>query len=330
MVNIGIIGFGFIGRMHLTTLRKLGLAQVTAVADKDPANLSGSSSTVGNIAMDDAGLSLEGVQTFEDGEALLESAEVDAVLITLPTYLHTEYVVKALQAGKHVICEKPLVRSSQEGDRLLEALAATDRHLYVAQCIRFWPAYEKAREIVKSGEHGRVLNAHFQRTSPKPTWSGQNWLLEEDKSGGCLLDLHLHDVDYVRHLLGDPENVTAQGVVDEKEGVGDVLACYQYANGVVTSIEGGWNHPSAYPFRMAFRIVLEGAALEFNTLTDGRLHVYAGGNDETPDLDSEDGYCREHRHFIACMEAGRASDRVTPEDALASIRLIERERALIG
>lgn len=329
MVKIGIIGLGFIGRMHLATFRKLGIAQVTAAADKNPANLSGTPGAAGNIAVDETGLSLDGVETFEDGKALIEQADVDAVLITLPTCLHAEYAVAALQAGRHVVCEKPLVRHSEEGERLLETLASTDRRLYVGHCIRFWPVYEKAREIVLNGTYGRAHSAHFQRTSPKPAWSGQNWLLDEEKSGGCILDLHLHDVDYARHVFGDPADVTAQGVVDGKEGVGEVLACYRYPDGLTVGLESGWRHPAAYPFRMAFRIVLEGAVLEFNTLTDGRLHVYHGSTDETPELDAEDGYCREHRHFMACMEAGKASDRISPEDALASIRLVERERALI-
>src|SRR5690606_14331393 len=97
MVRVGIIGQGFIGKMHLATLRKGGLAEVGAVADRNPANLAGNAATEGNIALE-GDVSLEGVATYGDADELLRDSNVEVVLIALPTFLHKPCVLKAIEA----------------------------------------------------------------------------------------------------------------------------------------------------------------------------------------------------------------------------------------
>ncbi len=328
MIKIGIIGQGFIGKMHLATLRKSSLAVVTAVADREPSNLEGKA-VAGNI--DVAGdISLEGVARYEDGDALLRDPNVEAVLIALPTYMHKEYILKAAGAGKHILCEKPLTLSSTEGRDVLEALNGYDRVFMSAQCIRFWPVYVEARKYVLGGVYGNLLSAQFTRQSCKPTWSWQNWLLDDTKSGGALLDLHIHDVDYVNCLLGTPDQVNAIGCDMPGEGVSQVNACFRYANGPVVAVDGGWMHPADFPFRMGFRMEFEQAAVEFDSRIDGNLHVYpAGGGHLTPELLPGDGYSREHEYFLRCILEGKKAEEASPESAVASVALVERERACI-
>ena len=328
MMKVGILGFGFVGKLHMGTLRKGGLAEVTAVADKNPANLAEGASTEGNIAMDAGLAGLAGVTTYGEGDELLQDPNLDVVLIALPTYLHKEYLLKALQTDKQIICEKPFLRTAAEGEEVLAAIDKAGRPVFVAHCIRFWPAYAKAREVVQEGDYGKVLRAHFIRRSPKPTWSWQDWLLDDSKSGGCALDMHIHDVDYVNYVFGAPAGVRAEGVRVGNEGVTDVLATYEYDDGKLITVEGSWEHQPAYPFRMAFRLMLEGATLEFNTLTDGKLHIYtADGETLTPELSEEDGYTHEFRYFFECMDSGKAPTVVTPSSSVEALALVERELA---
>jgi predicted dehydrogenase len=326
MAKVGIIGLGFIGKVHLATLRKADIAEVVAVADKNPANLPGESGLRGNIAVESDQRGLEGVDTYPDGDTLLHYSDADVVLIALPTHLHYEFVLKAFGAGKHVICEKPLSLNPEQGAAIVAAAEDTDRSFFVAHCIRFWPAYEKARALMRDSTYGRAFRAHFWRTSPKPTWSWENWLLDESKSGGCALDLHIHDVDYVNDLFGAPSSVSAAGIRCGTEGVGDIMSTYLYDDGLVVTIEGGWEQHSPYPFRMGFRVACEGATIEYNSLQGSQLNVYeAGGEAFAIDESTDDGYIGEHRYFFECIQLGQKPALVTPRSSLEAVELVERE-----
>ncbi|NIA14187.1 MAG: Gfo/Idh/MocA family oxidoreductase [Nitrospiraceae bacterium] len=331
MLKVGIIGLGFIGKMHLATFRKAGLGEVVAVADRVPGNLSGDADGGGNIAVDSELASLDGVKLYSNGDALLAESDADVVLIALPTYLHKEFTIKALEADKHVICEKPMAVNAAEGEAMVAAAEKADRLFFVAHCIRFWPAYVKAQELIGEGTYGKVRRAHFSRVSPKPSWSWEGWLLDEAKSGGCLLDLHIHDVDYVNDVFGPPATIAARGIRTGAEGVGDVMVSYEYDNGTLVTIEGSWEQHATFPFRMAFRMTLDKASLEFDSGIDMNLRIHtADGETITPEISSEDGYTQEHRYFFECIESGRKPTRVTPPSSLESLALIERELQSIG
>ena len=325
MHKVGIIGCGFIGKMHLSTLRKTGVAEVIAVADKNPDNLKDDAASGGNIALE-GDMSLDGVEKYSDGEELLANPDVETVLIALPTFLHKDYVLKAIAANKHIICEKPMVRTSEEGREVLAALEGYEKNFMTAQCIRFWPSYAKAYEVIKSGEYGKVLSAHFVRNSPKPTWSWQNWLLDNPRGGGGILDLHIHDIDFVNYCFGKPETIEAKGIEYEGEGIGDVMAVYFYKDRKVVTLNGGWNYHPTFPFRMAFRVLLENASLEFNSLVDDKLHVHtASGEEVIPELTEGDGYLLEHKYFFECIDKGVKPTIVTPESSLEAVELVEAE-----
>jgi len=329
MISVGIIGMGFIGHVHLSTMRKLPGAKVVAVADRVPANLA-ESSVAGNIAI--AGdANLEGVAKYSNGDDLLADGNVEAVVIGLPTYLHKEYILKAIQAGKHILCEKPMALTAEEGRTILAALQGYDKTFMVAHCIRFWPAYEKARELVRDRTYGNVLSAHFVRNSPKPTWGWEGWLLDEHRSGGAILDLHIHDVDYVYDLFGEPLSIQAVGLREGNEGIGQVTALYSYRDGKSLTLDGGWPYFPSFPFRMMFRIAMERATIEFNSLVDQNLHVHtASGEHLTPEIPEGDGYLREQKYFFECVEKRRQPTAVTAESALQCLSLVEAEREAIS
>jgi predicted dehydrogenase len=326
MIKLGIAGLGFIGRVHLATARKSVLAKVVAVADRVPENISGGGSGSGNISVD-GNTSLEGVATYQDADELLASPDVDAVILSLPTYLHKEFVLKAIKQRKHILVEKPLALSPEEGRDIVAALEGYDRVFLVGHCIRFWPAYVKAAELVREGVYGAVRYAHFTRNSPKPRWSWQNWLLNEPTGGGATLDLHIHDVDFVCGLFGRPTAIQAIGMREEGEGIGQVTALYTYPNGLSVTLDGGWCYPDTFPFRMAFRIACEGATLEFDSRWGMDLHVHTADKQKLqPELLPGDGYSQQLEYFLHCIERGERSTVVTPQSSLDALELVEQER----
>ena len=330
MVKLGIAGLGFIGKVHLATARASDSAKVVAVADRVPENISGNGSGPGNISIDGGNTSLDGVTTYQEADELLASPDVDAVILALPTYLHKEYILKAIEQRKHILVEKPLALSPEEGREIVAALEGYDQVFLVGHCIRFWPAYMKAAEIVREGAYGGVRYAHFTRNSAKPRWSWQNWLLNEQTSGGAILDLHIHDVDFVSGLFGRSSAIQAIGTRENGEGIGQVTALHSYPNGLNVTIDGGWCYPATFPFRMAFRIACEEATLEFDSRWGMDLHVHTSdGKQYQPELRPGDGYSGQLDYFLRCIEDEERPTVVTPESSLDALELVTLERQAV-
>ncbi|MBI4586580.1 MAG: Gfo/Idh/MocA family oxidoreductase [Planctomycetes bacterium] len=320
MVKVGVIGLGFMGLTHLQVYLKHPKAKVVAVADQIKERLKGDLSGVqGNIMGPGRKFDFSKVKTYENAEDLLNHPEVDLVSVCLPTPAHAPIVKQALARGKHVLCEKPMAVTEAEVDAMVAAARASKGKLMVAQCIRFWPDYRKAREIVKSGSLGRVLAARFERKSGLPAWGG--WLRDESKSGGAIVDLSIHDIDFAHHLLGIPESVRATGAVDLKKGFDHYQGTLRYG-GAAVSLEGSWIFQGEYPFSMSFDILGEEGLLSFHSALNRPLTVYwANGRTERPGLTAGDGYFGEIDYFLSCIESGKAPELSPPEESAVSVKL---------
>lgn len=326
MLKIGIIGLGFMGKMHFDTYQGFGkMAKVTAIADVDPKKREGDWSAIGgNIAFSGAKTDLTGITMYEKADDLIKDPNVDVVDITLPTYLHCEYAVKALSAGKHTICEKPMAITSLEAQRMVDAANKAGKLLLIGQCIRFWPSYVKAKEIIDGGKYGKVKTARFQRYSTMPSWSWDNWILDAKKSGLAALDLHIHDADFVSYLFGKPDNVSSSGGSVNAGGFDHIVSSYAYPDGKLVTAEGAWEYAPGYPFSMTFAIHLEKASL--NLAADGKLTLYpTSGKPEELKVDENSGYWHEMAHFLDRIGKNEKSAVLTPESAMFSVKLVEAE-----
>lgn len=138
---------------------------------------------------------------YERADELIADKDVDLVSVCLPTHLHAEFAIKALKKGKHVFCEKPMAGSLEECDSMIEVAEKAGRKLMIGQCLRFWPEYELLKDYVENGKLGKLTGLFCFRGGGTPIWSAGNWLLQKDKSGGVLLDQHIHDIDTVNFLM---------------------------------------------------------------------------------------------------------------------------------
>lgn len=323
-LKVGILGLGFMGKHHYETYGRIKGARVAAISDVDPKKLSGDwSGIVGNIGGAGARTDLSGVSLYPRAEEMFADPGVDVVDITLPTYLHASHAIHALEAGKHVICEKPMAISSREAAKVIDAAKKAKRRLFIAHCIRFWPEYSVAREIVKSRKYGRVISAAFLRRSATPTWSWRNWLQDPKKSGVCALDLHIHDADFVLYCFGKPKAVTSHAGGFRKGRIDHIVTSYDYGGPLVVA-EGGWEYAPGFPFGMSFTIAMEKATLECGRDFVLTLHPMKGKSRPVK-VPKGDGYEHELRHFVECIVKNKLSDVVTPKSALDSVKLIEFE-----
>ncbi len=327
MVRVGLVGLGFMGQQHFTIYDGMDDAEVVAVCDKIPERVAETAPSIGGNIGEATELDLSAQVRYVCLDEMLEDGELDCVDICTPTHLHAEMTVAALEAGNHVVCEKPMARTEAQCAEMIAAAESTGNMLFIAQCIRFWPEYEVLQAMIDDGSLGEVRAARFVRQSPPPGWASDGWLLDPELSGGALLDLHIHDVDFIISAFGMPNAVSAHAVniLSEGAAVDHVDTTYIYDDLVCTA-QGGWVMPDSYPFEMGFQVLGTEGLLEFSLAKDPPLQFFPfEGEPYAPEYQPGTGYENELAYFVECMEAGRAPERVTPESARQSVRIVMAE-----
>jgi predicted dehydrogenase len=319
-MKIAVLGLGFMGSTHANAWLQIPGAELAAVASPDPRRLSGDFTGVqGNLSGPGGKLDFSAAAKYASAEEAVADPNVDAVDICLPTHLHERIAILALGAGKHVLVEKPLALDGAAADRMIDASRRHRRLLMAAQVVRFIPPYRTAADILRSGRLGAVRAAIFRRRCAAPAWSA--WLTDPARSGGAVLDLLIHDIDFCLHLFGPPEAVTASGYQDLPHGVDWMLAQFWFPSIGAVAISGGWHHPAAYPFSMEFTIVADNGTLEFNSANAPLAEYGADGRQHPVEVPATDGYRAELEYFLECATRGAEPLACPPEESAAAVKL---------
>ena len=322
MMKIAIVGFGFMGRMHYGNWKKIRGVKVAAICDANLARLT--ETTKGNLAGIDETTDFTGIAVYDDFAKMIAAGGFDAVDVTLPTPLHPGMSIAALEAGYHVLCEKPMALTVAECDKMLAAAKRAKRTLLVAHCLRFWPEYVALKKLIDSGKYGKVVAAEFFRASNPPDPKGPHgWFLDDRKSGGCMLDMHIHDADMIAHLFGAPKNVSAI-VHHRKDGVLDhAQLTYAYLDKIVTGTVS-WASSATHGFEASFRVTLEDATVEFDTKRETPFLVFPQkGRPFTPKVSARSGYEAEQRYFLGLIDGSADAAFLTARDARNAVALVE-------
>lgn len=321
-VKIGLIGLGFMGTTHYGIYQHVPGAEVVAVADVDPAKRSGDLSKVcGNIGDSDGAnpFDFSSVKVFSDGFDLIALPELDVVDICCPTPDHAKYIMAALAVGKHVFCEKPLCRNREEMLKIRDGVRQSRHFFNVGMCVRAWPEYHHLHDLVQSGALGKITSARFTRLSPNIDGNAwENWYMKADRSGGALLDLHLHDTDFIRYVFGRPRAVScigARGVISD-HGVDHVFTSYDFGSGPIVAAEGGWDLDRQFAFEMSFLVNAEKAMVQFGP--NGYKIYWKDGRIETPKLDTAlpTGWHQELNYFVDCVKNNITPDKYQTLDSI--------------
>ena len=328
MLKIGLIGCGFMGGMHSACYKEIENVKVTAVADLVEENANKASQ-------------MHGAEIYANGEELIKNADVDVIDICLPTYLHTEHAVMAMKAGKDVFIEKPVCLTKEEGELLQKTAKETGVKIQVGQVVRFFDEYSYLKEITDSGEYGKIQTAVFKRLSSYPTWAWDNWLHQADKSGSVALDMHVHDVDFMRYILGDPIDFNSTVMRDENKIIEQIFTTFNYPDAIV-SVEACWDYPTDFPFTGAFRIKFEKATVVFDTngfkiypkeggcITPEIKSSFEGTNDIGGNISSLGGYYNELKYFTDKLNAGEMPVIATLDEGIKSAYLALDEIESVG
>jgi predicted dehydrogenase len=327
MIRVGIVGLGMMGRTHYEAYLRLPDAQVVAVADHNPARAAGDlTGTAGNVLPGGLNrLPMDRIRGTTDPTELFAMPDVDVVDICVPTPAHAELAVAALRAGKHVICEKPLALSAADAKSVADAARRASGSFMPAMCMRFWPQWEWLKRAVEERRYGAVRSATFRRVASMPG----GWYRDGEQSGGAILDLHIHDADFIYHLFGAPRAVFSRGYTKTSGRIDHVVTQYLYDQGPLVSAEGGFCFAGGFAFRMQYTVNFESATADFDLARPEQLLVYHDGAAKAIECPAGYGYERELRYFFDCVANGRRPTRVTAADAVRAIEMVEAERASV-
>ncbi len=270
-----------------------------------------------------------GAKFYTDFAAMLEELCPEVVDVCTPTPSHVGYVVEAAQLPglRGIVTEKPMGRTLQECDQMIEACEAAGVPLFVAQVVRFFPEFRAAHAQVKAGAVGKPAAIRTRRGGGMPrAWD--DWYGDFSRSGGLVLDLIIHDFDWLRWTFGEVERVFARGMASTRLPEQDyALVTLRFKSGAVAHVEGTWSDPSG--FKVSFEIAGDAGLLEynFNQPTGVPLKKALRSTDETRQAvaipenpHSDNPYRLELAHFLECLEAGRPPS-ITGQDGREAVRI---------
>ena len=313
MLKIGVVGVGGISGAHIPVWEAMKDTELVALCDVRPERME----------------RYPDKRHYTDIDEMLRQEELDILDICLPTHLHVDTAVKAMEKGIHVICEKPISTDPAQVQRAYGTAEKMGVKFMIAQVLRFWPQYELVKEIYDTKRYGKLLSGYMDRLGCIPRWSWEDWMLDESLSGLVPYDLHVHDLDFLVYAFGRPES--AHHARSKRPEQDHISVTYHYPDMYITA-EAAW-YAAPLPFSAGFRFQFEEALV---TYREGKCFIYqndgeiidmtnswnAGtdtGNDGIP---QSDAYANEIRYFKDCVLTGKDPDKVKPEELETVIHIL--------
>lgn len=322
-IRVGVVGLGMMGLTHLDAYQALDGVEVVALADRDPDRLSGKTRAGGNIeGQAEGGFDYASAKHYTDASELIADPDIDVVDICLPTPAHVLFGLKVLEAGKHLLLEKPVARTYADAMKLVEAAEASDKIAMPAMCMRFWPGWTWLKDAIDQQTYGKPLSVTFRRVASHPPGP---FYADGKLNGGAALDVHIHDADFVQFLFGMPRTVSSFGYSSKTEEVDHIVTRYEVDRVPLVTAEGGWAMADGFAFRMQYMVNFEHASAVFDSSANAPLIVSQDGKSTPIQLDPTMGYQHEIAYFLDCVRSGKQPETVTLREAAEAVRLIEAE-----
>lgn len=300
-----LLGAGFMGQTHIEAVKDSPWVRYIGVVDSD---FSKAEKLAGRY----------GLSAFANLESAAEAIghHVRALDICTPTFIRSEPIQFAIAHRWAVLCEKPLAQNPQQAQQIITLCQSHQIPLMVAQTLRFWPEYQFAVQVAKQKKFGLLKRLECKRLSAKPNWN--NWMVDSKLGKGAVLDLQIHDIDFVYQMLGRPVFLDAWGI--ESQGAfNHIYSVLHYPEVLPVAIEASYLMPCSYPFRMLFRLDFEDAVIEMDFWREKRrrLIIYPHKAEPyAPELTFEDAYRAEIEYFARCLLNHQPFERIPNNEVL--------------
>jgi len=303
-MKVGVVGTGGMGNVHARQYRKMSGIEL-GYFERSPAR-------------GDSFRSRWDAHLCDSIEALLDWADV--VDICLPTDVHPEFALKVIDAGKPLFLEKPIARTVDEAKSIIDAAKKAKVVLMIGHVVRFFPEFALGRQMVLNGAVGKPAAIRTRRGGPTPKGSS-GWFMDHSRSGGVLLDLAIHDFDWLCWTFGHVKFLYSRSLGSSSgHGPDYALTTLTFESGAVAHVEATWMDPGG--FRTMFDIAGSEGLLEFDSRKTPALRTV------TPDscvlepsvAPHEDPYYLELSAFLSAAQKG-APVPITGEDGLTALKL---------
>jgi predicted dehydrogenase len=313
------------GMTHTINILKNPNLQLLAIVDKNkdvvrekvgenPGNFSTGSLSAEEMAK---------MKVYTDLAECLDVEKPDACVIAVHTTLHYEMAKLVLEKGVHVFLEKPFCLDISEGEKLIALAKSQSKLLMIGQVVRFMPAYEKLKEMVESGEFGKLEFLSLHRFSGLPMWG--EWVQKQKdfgSSGGALFDLVIHDIDFAQWLCGVPHKIEATCLPGKLSKHDYVSAMWSYNDSdLKVKVEGGNTFHSTYPFQAGFSARFEKASILFSSKEPDIVIATDSDTKLIPAGDANNGFSDELYYFTDCVQKNVVPEKCTAESALEAIKV---------
>lgn len=312
-IRVGLVGVGGMGGCHFYNYEKVENAELVAVCDVRT-----------DVAKQKVGK--RNIKIYKNLDRMLKNNELDMIDICTPSYMHKDMAIKLLKKGYHVLCEKPMTLNAKDAKKVLDVAAQSDKNFMVAHVVRFMTPYMYLKSVIESGELGKLIRLDMKRISGIPTWSWEDWMRDEKRSGGVATDLSIHDIDFVQSVLGLPDKIQAYRY-NMKDNNDTVVTNMIYGDTLV-SCEGTW-YNTGIPFHATFLAVFQNGSVELSDKLYKNGEAVDTGAKACDDADlginvgNDDGYLKEMQYFVNCIIDGKKPTYVTPESSARSVELVD-------
>lgn len=315
MLKVGLVGVGGISGAHIPAWDAMEDTQLVALCDVRPERME----------------KYADKRQYTDIDEMLEKEQLDILDICLPTYLHADIAIKAMNKGIHVLTEKPISLKEEDVARVYTAARENNVKFMVAQVLRFWPAYELIKKIYEDGTYGKLLSGVMSRLNHMPGWSWDNWMRDEQRSGLTPFDLHIHDLDFMVYAFGQPCDVTVDRSKRPEQDY--FCATYRFNDGFFIHAESSWYASTAYPFSCSFRFQFEQAVITYEGgattayLANGEKKVLDGAGAADSDvlgLPTTDAYANEIRYFTDCVLSDTPVEKVKADELKTVLQYLHK------
>ena len=318
MFRVAFIGFGGIAHSnHINPhfeLIKEGKTELVAVCDIRP-NVFDEAIAI-NIGIGACELP-ESVKRYSDYKEMLAKEDIDVVIVCVPTFLHAEVAIYALETGHHVLCEKPMSLRYEDCLKMCEAAKKADKKLLIGQSVRFGNTSKYMKKLIEDGTYGKPKAALFRRQSAPPYWGWDNWYMDYSRSNGAIMDLHVHDIDLARYLFGEPKSVSCC-TADVYSGK-DIAHSRLNYDGFSAMAIGDWSR-EGLPFESYWLIALEKATVEHS---GGKIKVCPrGGEPFVVELESNSTQKDEFLYLADWIDGKVENTFNPPEGSALTIKLV--------
>jgi predicted dehydrogenase len=309
-MKVGIAGTGFMGETHADCYKKIKDVELIAIAEKNEPK--------GKLFADKYKVS----KVYQDVFKMIDDAEIDIVDICLPTFLHTEYAVYALNKNKNVLLEKPISLSLNDALSIKHAAEKSKSKFMIAHVLRFCPQYKAIKQTVNEiNSIERIKEVFALRFNEEPLWSEGTWIMDEKLSGGLIIDLMIHDIDFVMWTFGKIKKVYCNAIYNKNDYAIQVMANLKMNNGTTVYVEGGYLNPSGVGLSTQMRIYGENYLLQYYS-SNNEINLTKKNNlvSKVP-VFGNDGYFEEINYFINCINENKVPEIITTQDAIDTLNI---------